>query len=194
MRGFAYYNNGLTHLLVVKGVYYNSMDELNFDNEMFEIVWNRVTLETSQTDPEIVPQSPPAPAKEIESDRLRRFMDMTAQNEHCTRTAAAQCCGCRARPLIAIAEDDRIQLRKLRAMYFILTGDTYDPIIAPESSLTTSERLRSLYSRAVDSGAEFISAAELTERADFADTYRNFGLAKQRHAETISDMIERMIG
>ena len=103
-------------------------DELYTYQDKFDAVWRRVLAENdlSSAPPEPVVK-PEHHAEAAEAARLRRFMDDEACDAQLYGLLASKSTGCIRRTLDAISADECRHLKKLRARYFIVTGDTYSP-------------------------------------------------------------------
>ena len=164
------------------------MDTVSFDNASFDAVWRRVTAGNSAG---AQPYAMPEP-EQNESEMLCRLMDSAALCIACCRFAAYKCPGRIARALCDMALEERRYFKKLRAMYFILTGGAYCPEERCLEALTAAEGLRTIYAESMSAEKRLLMAAD-TAGESFACTYGGFVAQERRHAETAIRLIEEII-
>ena len=165
----------------------------DFDKVKFGAIWQRVTGETACAGHETEPAPCACTEPELdEADRLRRLMDLAARCIALSRCVATKCHGRIASALCGIVDDERRYMRKLRAMYFILTGGSYFPEEPCPEVHTASEGLREIYAGAISAREQLLDAAN-DERTDFADTYIRCASQKQRHARSVARLIESLL-
>ena len=166
-------------------------DMLNFDRAKFDDVWQRVEA-NNRPMPEPFAAGIPVSDGVDEAERLYWLMDSAALCIALCRCVAAKCPGCVARTLCRMADEERRYMRRLRAMYFILTGGAYCPEEPCPQVPAASEGLRSLYAECVNARDRLLAAAEMPG-AEFASTYAQCAAMKDRHAEVCAELIECMM-
>jgi len=128
-----------------------------------------------------------------EACRLRGFMDNEAQDALTYGMLAALCCGSTRQKLFRIAMDEQCHLKKLRATYFILTGEMYMPPKACPLICDLPETLRRKYQDEKEGSAAYRNAAETTSVNELADTYPALAEDEARHLKIIGCVIENIL-
>jgi len=152
-----------------------------FDREKFDAVWRRVTL----------CKTAPGASEDTEAGILRGLMDTVALGTCYCRAVAEKYPG-RVSFCRVVRDNLRIS-KRLRALYFIETGDTYHPDVVCEPFQTVSEGLRAVYSVTVNAAVSLSDAVEATRRSDFVGTYHETAELKYQHAATVGRMIEDLV-
>jgi hypothetical protein len=159
--------------------------DFDFDNVKFDAVWQRVTSDKCARHEPPVKHEP----ETGEAERLRGLMDGTAMCIALCRSIAARRRGRAARTLGGVIDGERRNMKKLRAMYFILTGGSYHPAEKYPQPQSVSEGLREIYAGAAEAKKQlFLAAADYAD-GGFADTYIQLASQKQRHAESAAALI-----
>ena len=164
--------------------------DLAFDREKFEAVWRRVMPEAAENNKE---QNAADPTEKNDARRLREFMDNEARDARVYRMLAAACSGSMRQRLHRIALDEQSHLRKLKAVYFILTGEIYRPPEACPLIRGLPETLRRKYLDEKEGSAAYKDAAEKTPVKELADTYPALAEDEARHIEIIARIIENIL-
>ena len=151
------------------------MEEFIMTQEAFDRLWQRVQGNAA------------VPPRRTESDTLRRFLDETAQSLALERRLL-----CRCADLAPLCRETRSRLRRLRAAFYLQTGEHYCP---PEAcpvrgGLLPDLRADCLASR---SRAERLSAAAQTAPDDLRALYETLSAEEQTHAERLSELLCRLL-
>lgn len=166
-------------------------NNIDFDRAKFDAVWRRVMPEALENN-----NKQKARTKSAETDnagQLRDFMDDEANDAKAYCLLAAMCSGSTRQQLLRISSDERCHLKKLRARYFILTGDIYAPPNACPLIYSVRDALRRRYTGEQDGAAAYRAAAETTSGKDLADTYLALAEDEARHSKIIGCLIENMM-
>ncbi len=131
--------------------------DLKFDRAKFDDVWRRVMPEAAEDRKE--QKAVTAPEKG-DICWLRDFIDAEAHDALLYSALASRCRGCNRQALFQIASDERHHLRKLKAAYFIGTGEIYHPTDACPLIYSAAETLRGKYSEETEGAAAYRTAAE----------------------------------
>ncbi|SHH91964.1 Ferritin-like domain-containing protein [Sporobacter termitidis DSM 10068] len=165
-------------------------DNDQFDRAKFDAVWRRVMPEMADAVPE---QKPAVKRTEPdENERLRAFMDDESCDAQLYCLLANKCSGNARQTLMRISCDERHHLKKLRAKYFIRTGETYTPPSTCPLICAVPDALRRKYSDEKAGAAAYRAAAGATPDADLKDTYLALSEDEARHAGIIGCLIENM--
>ena len=150
------------------------MEEFIMTQEAFDRLWARV-------------QGTEAPPRRTEADTLRRFLDETAQAFALERRLQAGCA-----ELSPLCRETFSRLRRLRAAYYLQTGERHCP---PETcpvrgGLLPGLRADCLASRA--RAARYAAAAQ-TAPEELRPLYETLSAGEQTHAERLSDLLCRLL-
>ena len=168
-------------------------ESLGFDNDKFEAVWHRVISNKAIHDRHRnTPSTHHHQHRERGGGDLCRLMDKVALNECRLRTLSATRPGQWARALMGMAEDNRRMLRRLRTMYFIMTGGAYRPDVSCAQFHTVTEGLRAIHTGALSAERGFYDILESSGRQG-SETFREFADIQRRHAGNIERMLQRMM-
>lgn len=167
--------------------------DFDYDKDKFDAVWRRVKNEPASAADKNDKQKTTA---SDEAARLRDFMD----DEACDAQfyAALACMGQRCapqtiQPLQHISDDERTHLKKLRAHYFILTGETYTPPCACPLAYSVRDALRQKYSGEGTGAKAYLEAASSTAHEELSDVYRQLAADEARHRKIIGCLIENIL-
>jgi rubrerythrin len=127
-----------------------------------------------------------------EAERLRDFMVGEACDAHFYRMLASMCSGNAYQMLSRISADERCHLKRLRARYFILTGETYTLPNSCPLIYTAPDALRRKYAGEKEGSAAYRAAAEKTSDTDLKGTYLSLAEDEARHSRIIGCIIENM--
>jgi rubrerythrin len=164
--------------------------DVKFDRTKFDAVWRRVIPEAAENN---IGQKPfKQNACSDETCRLRDFMDDEANDARVYCMLASVCAGGTQQILYRITSDEKCHLKKLRAKYFILTGEIYAPPCACPLICSMSDTLRRLYAGEKEGAAAYRAAAETTSDHELADTYLALAEDEARHVKAIGCLIESM--
>lgn len=164
--------------------------EFYYDQEKFDAVWRRVTNQPETGSKKAVQRKA---ASADEKARLRAFMDDEANDAQIYGTLAGMVSGCARQTLLQISGDEKGHLKRLRAYYFILTGETYMPPCACPLIYSVCDTLRKKYSGESEGSKAYLEAAASTSNEDLSDTYRALGADEARHRKIIGCLIENML-
>ena len=150
------------------------MEEFIMTQEAFDRLWQRVQGSTT------------LPQHQDNAETLRRFLDETAQ-----ALALEQRLVCRCAELAPLCRETRSRLRRLRAAYYLLTGELYRP---PEACSVRGGLLPELRSDilAARARAGRYAAAEKTAPDDLAALYETLSAGEETHAERLSALLCRL--
>ncbi len=157
-----------------------------YDKEKFDAVWRRVTgapegsgnLQTA--------------AKE-EAARLRGFMDDEAADAPLYEKLAGLTGGCRQRLLLRLSCEAKSRLKKLRACYYILTGETHLPPAQCPVVYSLTDALRHKYTALGTRSDAYLRASAETTYADLLEIYRAYAMDTLRHRKTLAGLIENLL-
>jgi rubrerythrin len=165
-----------------------------FDRARFDAVWQRVIPEMAANIPKQPRPDQHTAAKE--ADTLRDMMADEACDAQFYSTLACmlavRCSGNTSQMLSRISADERCHLKRLRARYFILTGETYTPPNTCPVIYSVGDALRRKYSGEKEGAAAYRTAAEETADAELRDTYLALSADEARHSKMIGCIIETM--
>lgn len=165
-----------------------------FDRTKFDAVWRRVMPETpnAAVHNDYAKQTPP-PAADGFLAQLRDFMDDEANDAQLYRTLASMCSGTTRQTLLKISSDESCHLKKLKAKYFILTGEVYTPPKACPLIYSVCDTLRRKHAGELAGAAAYKAAAGKTSVNELSDTYLELSSDETRHSKIIGCIIENMI-
>jgi rubrerythrin len=166
-------------------------NDYSFDRAKFDAVWQRVMPGT--VDDNIKPNTMTQKAETHDTEQLCDFMDDEANDAQIYCLLASKCSGCTRQMLSRISADERSHLKKLRAKYFILTGETYTPPNACPLIYSVPDTLRKKYSGEKEGSAAYRAAAEKNSHKELADTYLALSEDEARHSRMIGCIIENMM-
>ena len=165
-------------------------NDYDFDRAKFDAVWRRVMPETEDNTSK--QKAAIKHSEDNEAEMLRDFMDDESCDAQLYCQLAAMCSGSARQMLMRISSDERCHLKKLRAKYFILTGETYTPPNTCPLIYAVCDALRLKYSGEKEGSAAYRAAAERTSDTDLKDTYLALSEDEARHSRTIGCIIENM--
>lgn len=161
-----------------------------FDRTKFDAVWHRVLTGTSNSGL----GTPGCPKPEHDDTvQLRRFMDDEAGDAQLYWVLSTKFTGSTRSSLLRISSDEQHHLKRLRGLYFIMTGETYTPPGSCPLILSARQTLRRKYDGERAGAAAYLSAASMTQRQDLSDTYTALAQDETRHSKMIGCMIENML-
>jgi rubrerythrin len=173
-----------------EGLIQVDIKDLEIDRDRFDAVWRRVMPEPAEYG---VRQKAVKQTTSDDACRLREFMDNEAQDARIYCMLASMCSGSPRQALLRISSDERCHLKKLRARYFILTGEMYKPAEACPLIYSVPDALRKKHQGEKEGAAAFRSAAEMTSDRELADTYLAHADDEARHSKMIGCIIENII-
>jgi rubrerythrin len=167
--------------------------DFEYDKDKFDAVWRRVKNEPASA---VYKNDKQKTTARDEAGRLRDFMD----GEACDAQfyAALSRMGQRSapqltQPLQHISGDERTHLKKLRAYYFILTGETYTPPCACPLAYSVPDALRQKYSGEGAAAKAYLEAASSTAHEELSEVYRQLAADEARHRKIIGCLIENIL-
>lgn len=161
-----------------------------FDRAKFDAVWKRVKPEMALNMKDLRENGRYSVSEDC--DRLRGFMDGESCDAEFYGMLALKCSGCARQMLLRISADEQGHLKKLRAKYFILTGETYKPPNACPLIRTVPDALRRKYSGEKEGSVAYRTAAEDAADTDLKDTYLALSADEARHSKAIGCIIETL--
>lgn len=165
----------------------------SFDRTKFEAVWQRVMPGTPGAAVHYDHSKQTRPSAADELAQLRDFMDDEANDGQIYRALASMCGGCTRQALLSISSDEMRHLRKLKAKYFILTGEVYMPPKACPLIYTVCDTLRRKRAGELEGAAAYKAAAEKTSINELSDTYLELSFDETKHSRIIDCIIENII-
>jgi len=125
-------------------------------------------------------------------EQLRRFMDDELAAATNYRRLACRLPRCASNALLRIEADKRRRLKRLCAMYYLLTCCKYSPRCPEKCCISTCELLRSVYEDEFASEKAYLDAAGMTRRDDLAELYRDLAPEAGGHAKKIARLVEQL--
>ncbi|MBQ8975226.1 MAG: hypothetical protein IJ072_05845 [Oscillospiraceae bacterium] len=155
------------------------------EQSSFDRVWQRVV--------EAQPQIQAQPSAKGGEELLREFMDSTALGIK-YYVALYSRLGERREAVGAIVRQQRRELRRLRAAYFILTGKTYAPQTVKARITGTADALRRRYIAEGESAEAYARAAANTTERDISGLFTELARQRKEHQQTLGRILEDMMG
>ena len=99
------------------------------------------------------------------------------------------------RVMRALASDEAGHAAALRAVYFLITGETYSVtvVLPPQTKLPWRDRLRGRYHEEACGGFNYARAAEETTDVCLKKLFADFSADEYRHAEMVRKLLERAV-
>lgn len=157
-----------------------------YDKEKYDAVWRRVT-------------GAPAENGGIRNDageeaaRLRDFMDGEAGDAPFYARLAGLTGGCQSQALLRLCREAQSRLKKLRACYYILTGETHLPPAQCPVIYSLTDALRQKYTALETRSDAYLRASAVTTSADLSEVYRSYAMDALRHRKTLAGLIEKLL-
>ena len=177
-------------------------NENNNEYELFREVWKRVTESPDDSEPITLPQkkTEPEPAAAVavkpELPRyLEELMNDEASDESAYRVLANNMNSRQAAAALrSLSADEAMHLRRLQALYYLLTGDTYTPMHEyPRCrQRATLSALRDRYWAESEGSRAYAEAAKTYSDTAARPVFASFSQDEARHARTIESLIERL--
>ena len=147
-----------------------------FDTEGFRTVWKRVTESGGESSDDI--------------GTLRKLLD-----EKATQTSRYEALlrYCRLSPLSDILREEKLHMRRMQTMHFILTGDTYAPKIEKDGEKNVLELLRKCHGAETKSLTLFRSAWNSCKNERLGETYAEILDDERQHIRTLEAVIEAIL-
>ncbi|NLM83781.1 MAG: hypothetical protein GX189_03625 [Clostridiales bacterium] len=166
--------------------------DYGIDAEKLRAVWQRVMAAKSVgAEQERVRQAPP-PMK-TDAERLVKFIDAASAAAAIYRACASRSSGKVRRELMALSSAQTTSAQKLRARYYILTGNNYAPppccpyiISLPKTLAMRFEAEKSAYS-------DYVKAANETQDTSLSDLYFALAALSQRNADALLCLLESLL-
>ena len=159
------------------------------DAAVFDRVWRRV-MAGREEPAALVPQTPPEPPVPIgQADGLLEQIKRQTEGWRATQSLARRASGSMARVLGGMAADERRQLARLAAAWYILTGQRWRPAqeaVAPVPDLM--EGLRRRYLHLQQSAQQLERAGEDSLR----ELYTDLATHARENAKLILRLLEQM--
>lgn len=166
------------------------------DAEVFERVWRRVMAGREQTQEQValVPAQQPAaaPVPAGQTDGLLEQLRRQAMGWRATQALARRAAGSAARVLSGIAADERRQLARLAAAWYIMTGQRWRleaGNTTPVSDLMEGLRQKYLYLQSSAQGLE--QTAQMGEET-FGNLYADLAMHNRENAGVVLRLLEQM--
>lgn len=159
------------------------------DAAVFDRVWRRVMAGREESTA-LVPQTPPEPPVPMgQADGLLEQIKRQTQGWRATQTLARRANGSMARVLGGMAADERRQLARLAAAWYILTGQRWRPTEGEHTPIPDlMEGLRRRYLHLQESAQQLERAGEDSLRELYAD----LAARNREHAKLILRLLEQM--
>lgn len=164
-------------------------DNDTFDFTAFNAVWQRVQSQQNESPGQLTPASHKS---RDEAMILRDFMDDEAQDTQFYRVLALSCSGNMRRQLERISWDERCHLQKLRARYFLLTGETYAPPMSCPLHFPIRDALRQRFFDENKGATAYSAEAEKTPDKALRATYLAHAEDERRHGRIIGCLIDTL--
>lgn len=148
--------------------------------EDFDRLWQRVTAVSS---------APPPTAGTDENQRLQSFLAAELCSAAYYTNLAKMFQGQGRQLLLSHAAEEKAHARRLRAEYFIRTGQSALPGGNCESVSGKLASLRSIYFRELEAAAAYREAAEGCTNEDLASLYHSFAQDEERHAQENRELL-----
>ncbi len=183
-------DDGLTSALPTEGL---SAE----DAAVFERVWRRVMAGREQPESQNsmvpLPQKPELPAPAAgQADNLLEHIRMQSALWRASQALARRATGSMARVLNGVVAEDRRQLARLAAAWYIMTGQRWRPeegnAVPPHDLM---EGLRQKYLHLQASVRKLEQAAQMGEDT-FGGLYADLARHNQEHAHLILRLLEQM--
>lgn len=172
------------------------------DAAVFERVWRRVMAgreqtppaEQEQTDTALVPAQPQStsPVPVGRADGLLEHIRMQAAGWRATQSLARRASGSMARVLSGMAADERRQLARLAAAWYILTGQRWrrsEDAAAPVGDLMEGLRQKYLH---LQSSARVLEQAAQAGEETFGALYADLAGRSRENAGLVLRLLEQM--
>jgi len=168
------------------------------DAAVFDRVWRRVRAvregaeEPAALLPAQQPASPSAPMATGQTDGLLEQLRLQAAGWHMSRSLARRATGSMARVLSGVAADERRQLARLAAAWYILTGQRWRPEEADHAPVSNlMEGLRQRYLHLQNMARTLEQAAQMGEDR-FGGLYADLAGHSRENAEIVLHLLEQM--
>ena len=169
------------------------LGDVNHYKDKFDAVWRRVMSENAEASPQAdYPKSNARGGESTEAARLKAFMDDEACDAQQYALLARHFRGHAGQRLMGISSDERHHLKKLKAKYFILTGQTYTPPGSCPFVRSVRETLRQKVRGEAEGARAYLDAATDTAYDDLSETYRALAADEERHSQLLGGIIESL--
>ena len=164
------------------------------DAAVFERVWRRV-MAVREPQPEqgaLVPQMPTeAPATMGQTDGLLEYIRTQSEGWRMTQSLARRAGGSMARVLSGMAADERRQLARLAAAWYILTGQRWRPAEGKATPTPTPDLMAGLRQRYLHL-QQSANRLERAEEDDMGALYAELAVHNRENAKLILRLLEQM--
>lgn len=164
--------------------------DYGFDRAKFDAVWRRVKLESAVLTP--APAKPDRYTEDEEAARLLELMTQEACDARFYGALAARCSGSMRRALSRLSAEEFCHLKRLRAQYFIRTGQSYAPPNTCPVIYSVPDALRRRYAVEKDGAETYEAEAENARDESLKDTYLALSKEEARHRRILEHMIESL--
>ncbi|MBQ3556253.1 MAG: hypothetical protein IJA11_00440 [Oscillospiraceae bacterium] len=164
------------------------------DAAVFERVWHRVMAGREQEQTALVPAGqPPAPPAPVgQTDGLLEQLRAHTTGWRATQSLARKAGGSMARVLSGMAADERRQLARLAAAWYITTGQRWRPEAGSAGAVPDlMEGLRQKYLH-LQSAARMLEQAAQVGEETFNDLYADLAAHSREHAGVVLRLLEQM--
>lgn len=156
----------------------------SIDPKLQNAVWNRVM----SANPEAAPAAAGTPEFPISAPELLDMMQDEKNDSAAYRYLSCKACGCDAKTLRSISEEEACHFKKLHAMYFLVTGKCICmQAEKPDCTACLTEALRTHYSGELKGAAVYEDAAK--RWPDMADEFRSMAGDETCHSKQMRAMI-----
>lgn len=145
------------------------------------------TVPTTPTTP-AVPETPAV----LSAEELLERMQHEKNDCAAYRYLCCKACGCDARTLRQMADDEACHFKKLHAMYFLITGKCVClPPEKPDCTACLTDALRARYEGELAAAAQY--EADARRWPDMADEFLCMAADETRHSKCVRAMICRRL-
>ena len=180
------------------------------DREQFEAVWQRVTGNTTDPSSALLnlsePSAPPSSEGSVstgtdanfslegEVPQLEQTIKDELRNLECYRSLTCRFQGQQATKIFsALCADAKKHLRKLQAIYFILTGDSFNGKVIGASKESLFAILHERYWGETEAAKALDLAAQKASFNNLSTLYASMAESKRNHVTLLETIIESLM-
>lgn len=169
------------------------MENYDIDPKTLESVWQRVTAARREPPPEPETQSEAPSLMKTDEQRLIEFIDAATAAAETYKACAARCSGKIRRELLALSSAQTTAAQKLRARYYIRTGQNYWPPPSCPYVVSLAKTLKMRYEAERAAYTDYVQAANATRDTSLSDLYFALAALSQRHADALVCLLESLL-
>lgn len=172
------------------------------DRELFQRVWQRVMPDQEQSPIAVLPPQPQVHQHDLPqlgqasmayAQPIREMMESLQEHRQLYQSLARRTQGQNARSLSALAARHQGDLRRLGAVYFLLTGERFYPAVSPALPAgPLGGALREMFAREQRLGQRFSQAGEHNPDSCLEGLFSQLARQSQTNLEEIRAILERM--